>query len=192
MCLDHRRIIEYSFTVYPHQAIPPIHSSSPTPSHPLMCASSQCQQIHLRPRVAHTHMCRVYSSPSGAPTRNHSIFLTTRKQRIRRRHTCTGSRGVESLDTERGRARSLLRVLTRSRSFVDALECRELDYDGCGHGWRQLSGSYHHSFRHCCPLLPDHILIKSVGWFSRYVPNKDIRGNAQRPNDYRRGGVTQV
>jgi len=141
MCLDHRRIIEYSFTVYPHQAIPPIHSSSPTPSHPLMCASSQCQQIHLRPRVAHTHMCRVYSSPSGAPTRNHSIFLTTRKQRIRRRHTCTGSRGVESLDTERGRARSLLRVLTRSRSFVDALECRELDYDGCGHGWRQLSGT---------------------------------------------------
>ena len=44
------------------------------------------------------------------------------------------------MDAERARARALLRVLARSCNFVDALECGELDYDGCSHGWRQLSG----------------------------------------------------
>jgi hypothetical protein len=156
MCLDHRRIIEHSFPVYPHQAIPPIPPARPRriPS----CALRLSANKSTCARESPAHTCVGFIPRLLAvPTRHHSIFLTTRKQRIRRRHTCTGTRGV---DAERGRARSLLRVLARSRSFVDALECRELDYDGCGHGWRQLSGSYHHSFRHCCPLLPDHILIK--------------------------------
>jgi hypothetical protein len=145
MSLDHRRIIEHPFPVHPHQALPPLPPARPrrVPTRALRLSANKSTCARESP--AHT---RVGFIPRllAVPTRHHSIVLATRKQRIRRRHTCTGTRGV---DAERGRARALLRVLARSRGFVDALECRELDYDGCDHGWRQLSGSHHHSFRHC-------------------------------------------
>jgi hypothetical protein len=144
MSLDHRRIIEHPFPVYPHQAIPPLPPARsrriPARAFRLSANKSTCA------RESHAHT-RVEFIPRllAVPTRHHSIILATRKQHIRR-HTCTGTRGV---DAERGRARALLRVLACSRGFVDALECGELDHDGCGYGWRQLSGSHHHAFRHC-------------------------------------------
>lgn len=79
------------------------------------------------------------------------------------------------MDAGRGRAHALLRVLARSRRFVDALECGELDYDGCDHGWRQLSGSH-------LTIIPSvivspyliTILIKSVCFFLGACPNDDL------------------
>ena len=79
------------------------------------------------------------------------------------------------MDARRGRAHALLRVLPRSRRFVDALECGELDYDGCDHGWRQLAGSH-------LTIIPSvivspyliTILIKSVCFFLGACPNDDL------------------
>lgn len=149
MSFDHRCIIEHAFPIYTHQTIPPLPSARPRriPTRALRLSANK--STYPRESPAHTHVGFI-PRLLAVPARYHSIFLPTRKQRIRRRRTCTGTRGV---DAERGRAHALLRLLARSRIFVDALECGELDYDGYDHGWRQLSGSHHHSVRQCSPCL---------------------------------------
>ena len=160
MCLDHRRSVEHSFPVHPHQAIPPLPPARPRPIPSRALRIRTNKSTYTRESPPHT---RVGLIPRllAVHTRHYSIFLPTGKQRIRRRHTRTGTRGV---DAERGRAYALLCVLACSRGFVDALERRELDYDGCGHGWRQLSGSHHHSsvFVALCLLI---ISLSNIFYF---------------------------
>ena len=158
MSLDRCRIIECPLPFHPPHALPPLPSTRPRriSARPLRLSANRPARAHESPAHA-----RVGCVPCllAVPTRHHTI-LFSRKQRIRR-HACTRTRGV---DAGRGGAYALLRVLARSCIFVDALECWELDHDGCGYGRRQLSGSHYHT-----PFsLLDHVIVKSV-FSSRYV-----------------------
>ena len=138
--LDHRCIVERPLPIYPHQALPPLPSVRPrrVPARALRFSANKPTHAHK----SRAHI-RVGSIPRllAVPTRHHRILLA-RKQRVRR-HACTGTRGV---DPGRGGAHALLRILARSCVFVDAVECGELDHDGCGHGRCQFSGSHPHHF----------------------------------------------
>ncbi len=161
MSPDHRRIVEYPLSVHSHQAIPPLSSTRPGRITARALRLSTNKPTCARESHAHT---RVGFVPRflAVPTRHHSIFLATRKRCIWR-NACTGTRGV---DTERGGAHAFLCVFARPCVFVDAVECGELDHDGCGHGRCQLSGSHHH----LSPFpLTNHTFVKSVP-FTRYVP----------------------
>ena len=144
MCLDHRRITEHSFPVYPHQTISPLPPARPRriPTRALRLSANKSTCARESPPHS-----RVEFIPRllAVLTRHHSIFLATGKQRIRRQHTRTGTRGV---DAERGRAPAFLHLLAHTCIFVDAVERGKLDHDGCRHGQRQLSGLHH------CPFSP--------------------------------------